>query len=176
MAFHAAKDGLILRDSFGFNVSGGRTSHRGIEYGFDWRPHGGWRIDGSGTLAHHRYAFTGGIEQGEQVRRGDDVDTAPRQLHSLRLGYDAGRATGELEWIKVGPYWTNASNTARYPGHELLNLRLAWAAGTEFGLSLRLTNLTNRAYADRADFAFGSYRYFPGRGRAAFLEVAWQRD
>jgi hypothetical protein len=30
--------------------------------------------------------------------------------------------------------------------------------------------------ADRADYAFGSYRYFPGRDRAAFAEFAWQHD
>ena len=28
------------------------------------------------------------------------------------------------------------------------------------------TNALDRAYADRADFAFGSYRYCPGRPRA----------
>ena len=32
------------------------------------------------------------------------------------------------------------------------------------------------AYADRADYAFGNYRYFPGRGRAAFVEVAYRHD
>ncbi len=176
VAFRADKDEVILRDSLGFNVSGGSTTHRGIEYGLDWRPDARWRAGASGTWARHRYAFTGGIEQGEQVTRGDDIDTAPRHLHSLRLGYDNSRLSGELEWLYVGAYWTNASNTARYAGHDLLNLRLAWAAGDDLRLALRLTNLLDRAYADRADFAFGSHRYFPGRGRAAFVEIAWQRD
>jgi hypothetical protein len=27
------------------------------------------------------------------------------------------------------------------------------------------------AYADRADFAFGNYRYFPAQGRAVFVSV-----
>ncbi len=175
-AYRADKDAVVLRDSLGFNVSGGRTTHRGIEYGFDWRPGAGWRLGGSGTWARHRYAFTGGIEQGEQVTDGDDVDTAPRQLHSLRLGYDGSRFSGEVEWLSVGAYWANASNTARYPGHDLLNLRLGWSATAGLELALRLTNLADRAYADRADYAFGSYRYFPGRGRAAFLEIAYHRD
>ncbi|MEY2921097.1 MAG: hypothetical protein RL261_2402, partial [Pseudomonadota bacterium] len=30
------------------------------------------------------------------------------------------------------------------------------------------------AYADRADFAFGNYRYFPGRPRSVFAELTWQ--
>jgi len=44
------------------------------------------------------------------------------------------------------------------------------------GLSLRITNLAGADYADRADYAFGDDRYFPGRGRAAFLEIGWKRD
>jgi len=175
-AFTMDKDDVILRDAFGFNVSGGRTRHRGVEYGVDWRPLAGLSLAAAGTYARHTYRFTGAIEQGEQVTSGDDVDTAPRQLHSVRLGYGSDRARAELEWIYVGEYWANAANTARYPGHDLLNLRASWAATPSLGLTLRVTNLTDRAYADRADFAFGNFRYFPGRGRAAFLELSWQRD
>jgi iron complex outermembrane recepter protein len=36
-------------------------------------------------------------------------------------------------------------------------------------VSLRVDNVLDTAYADRADFAFGNYRYFPGRGRAFFV-------
>jgi hypothetical protein len=36
-----------------------------------------------------------------------------------------------------------------------------------------VNNLADRDYADRADYAFGNYRYFPGRGRSAFIEVRY---
>jgi outer membrane receptor protein involved in Fe transport len=174
--FWMEKDDVILRDAFGFNVSGGRTRHQGVEYGFGWRPWGGLSLAASGAVARHTYRFTGAIEQGERVTSGDDVDTAPRQLHNVRLGYGGDTWRGELEWAYVDEYWANAANTARYPGHDLLNLRLSWSPLETLGLTLRVTNLTDRAYADRADFAFGNFRYFPGRGRAAFLEVSWRRD
>ena len=35
-AFTMDKQNVILRDSAGFNVSGGRTRHRGLEYDLDW--------------------------------------------------------------------------------------------------------------------------------------------
>jgi outer membrane receptor protein involved in Fe transport len=175
-AFWMEKDNIILRDSFGFNVSGGRTRHRGIEYDLGWTMGHGWRLAASGTWALHTYEFSGGIEQGEQVIRGDDVDTAPRQLHSARLGYDRGRLAAELEWQHVGAYWANAANTARYPGHDLLNLRLAFQLRRNLSATVRIANLADTAYADRADYAFGDYRYFPGRGRAAFLEMSWQQE
>jgi outer membrane receptor protein involved in Fe transport len=57
----------------------------------------------------------------------------------------------------------------------LLNLRGRWSMAPDWALTLRLNNALARDYADRADFAFGSYRYFPGRGRALFAEIAWAR-
>jgi len=44
---------------------------------------------------------------------------------------------------------------------------------SNWSTTLRLNNVTDRAYADRADFAFGNYRYFPGRGRTLFIEVRY---
>jgi len=76
----------------------------------------------------------------------------------------------------VGEYWTNAANTTRYAGHELANLRLSWQPLPAWTLAMRVTNLFDTAYADRADFAFGSHRYFPGRARAFFIELGWRED
>ena len=41
---------------------------------------------------------------------------------------------------------------------------------------LRLNNVTDRALADRADHAFGDYRYFPGRGREFFAELRYSPE
>ncbi len=41
-------------------------------------------------------------------------------------------------------------------------------------LRLRLTNLGNSKIADRADYAFGSYRYFVGQPLGAYLEISYQ--
>ena len=73
-------------------------------------------------------------------------------------------------------YWANAANTARYGGHDVGNLRVSVEPARNWLLSLRVTNLADAAYADRADFAFGDYRYFPGRGRAYFVELGWRKD
>ncbi len=175
-AFTMDKQDVILRDSAGFNVSGGRTQHCGLEYGLDWNIAAHWAIAAAGTLARHEYRFTAAVEQGEQITTGNEIDTAPRDIHALRLRREAENLSAELEWQHVGPYWTNAANTARYAGHDLVNLRLAWQPQDSWVIALRLTNLLDAAYADRADFAFGSDRYFPGRGRAAFVELNWRKD
>lgn len=175
--FDMDKDHVILRDSNGFYVDDGRTSHRGVEYELRWRPAPAIGFAASGTRARHRYEFSRAIEGGETIVRGNDVDTAPRDLHRLALEWQsADRLALEAEWLVVGDYWVDASNQHRYPGHELLNLRGRWDVSPHWTLAARLTNALDRDYADRADYAFNSYRYFPGRGRALFAEVSWTRS
>ena len=43
--------------------------------------------------------------------------------------------------------------------------------GERVTLSIKLNNLLDERYADRADFAGRNYRYLPGRGREAFAEL-----
>ena len=82
----------------------------------------------------------------------------------------------ELEVNRVGSYFVNAANTARYKGHYAVNWRMQWQASASTELSLRVINLLNERYADRADFAFGSYRYFPAMPRQFYLGVRMTLD
>jgi outer membrane receptor protein involved in Fe transport len=117
------------------------------------------------------------VDGGEQIRTGNDVDTAPRQVGSMQLTWRpaAGLRT-ELEWLHVGEYFVDAANTEEYPGHDLLNLRASWTFAPAWTLRLRVNNVTDRAYADRADLAFGNLRYFPGRDRSVFVEIGYYRN
>ena len=176
-AFAMDKHNVILRETNGFNVGNGRTSHRGLEYELHWRPLDRIEVTAAGTFARHRYEFTRNVEGGERIEDGNDVDTAPRQLHRAAIAWRPSATWAfETEWLTVGEYWLDAANAHRYRGHELRHLRGRWHPTREWALTLRLNNALDRDYADRADYAFGTYRYFPGRGRALFAEIAWQRD
>jgi outer membrane receptor protein involved in Fe transport len=173
-AFDMDKKDVILRDSNGFNVSNGQTSHQGIEYELWWAPLDVVQLGAAGTFARHRYEFSRAVDGGETIVDGNDIDTAPRQLHNFWLRWQpVSSVSTEAEWLVVGKYFVDAANEHDYPGHELLNLRARWDVTPSWSLSARLMNALDRAYADRADFAFGNYRYFPGRGRAVFVEVGW---
>jgi len=39
---------------------------------------------------------------------------------------------------------------------------------------VRVNNLTDELYADRADFAFGNHRYFPGREREVYVQLGYR--
>jgi len=173
-AFAMRKDNYIFRDAEGFNVSDGRSEHVGAELQASWRAESGWFAALAGTWVRHSYAFDRNLSFGETIRSGDDVDTAPRTLGSARLGYDRGPLLAELEWLHQGAYFLNASNTAHYEGHDLANLRIVWRPVGNWSLALRVNNLADTRYADRADFAFGSFRYFPGREREAFFQIGYR--
>jgi iron complex outermembrane recepter protein len=178
--FDMKKSDVILRETNGFNVSNGATRHRGAEYEIRLENHPvGLSLNGS--VARHEYAFSRAIEGGETIVDGNDIDTAPRNVHTVSVDFDLGnwvnhdQLRGTLEASYVGSYFLDAANTARYPGHTVANARLTWGRIGDFSFGLRVDNLFDRRFADRADFAFGNYRYFPARGRAAFLSVNYAR-
>jgi iron complex outermembrane recepter protein len=174
-AYRMDKDHVIFRDANGFNISDGSTAHRGVEYELSWALLENLSLSATGTYAKHTYEFDRAVEGGETIVAGRDVDTAPRNIHAARLNWSfLSKANAELEFQSVGSYFADAANANKYGGHELLNLRLGWELTASWAATLRLNNLTDRDYADRADFAFGNFRYFPGRGRTLFAEIRYQ--
>ena len=162
---------LIFRDANGFNVSDGATESGGLEADLVWRA-GRHVLELAAAWGRHRYAFTRDAGRGERIVDGNDVDTAPRWLGSAHWRWSGNAFTSEFEVAYIGAHFINAANTARYGGHALLNWRGDWTATPRLRVFARLINLLDNAYADRADYAFGSYRYFPGMPRQAYVGAA----
>jgi outer membrane receptor protein involved in Fe transport len=172
--FSMRKKNSVYRDAEGFNVSGGRSRHNGLEAKVDLQLHEYWNLAINGTYARHEYDFDVVAARGETFTSGRDIDTAPRWQGSAVLRLDAfERLSAELEWVSLGSYYVDAANEHAYPGHDIANLRVRFPMGDRLSVSARLNNISDRAVADRADFAFGNYRYFPGRGREFFLKLAY---
>ncbi|MGA9853723.1 MAG: TonB-dependent receptor [Gammaproteobacteria bacterium] len=171
-AYYMLKDHFIFRDANDSNVSDGRIRSRGIEFTFNYAFTNTLSVITDGTYAVHSYAFSQNLGQGDYITDGNDVKYAPRSLGSVRLHWQAGDSTQlELAWTHVGGYWLDESNQHRYGGQDLLNFYAQQSLARGWSLALRLTNLTNKAYAERADYNLGQYRYFPGDGRETFIQV-----
>ena len=63
-----------------------------------------------------------------------------------------------------------------HDGDHVYGWRLQWQASERTQVSLRIINLLNERYADRADFAFGGYRYFPAMPRQVYLVARMTLD
>ena len=165
------KDNVIFRDSDFFNVSNGKTEHLGVEVQFNYSLNAHWDVGMAGSYARHTYnsdQVVGGINI-----NGNEVDTAPKHFGSAQLGWNVTPSTrAELEWVHMGKYFTDPENQHSYEGHDIVNVRTRWNLASAWILSVRLMNLANSDYAERADFTnFSGDRYFPGEPRSLYLEV-----
>ena len=173
-AFTQWKDNFFFRNANGFNVVNGKTRHSGIELSFSGDITEWLTISGDGTLAKHTYDFTETVgSEANNITEGDRVDTAPDTLAHMRAAVkpvDGVQAV--IEWRHVGSYFTNPGNTVKYPGHDIFVLRGRYDVSEAVTLFGRVDNLFDKRYADRADFAFGNERYFPGRPRTLFFGLS----
>jgi len=173
-AFTMWKDNFFFRNANGFNVVNGKTRHSGVELSFTGDLTEWLSISGDGTLAKHTYDFD--LDEGSaanNITAGDRVDTAPDTLAHMRATVrPIDGVQAEIEWRHMGSYFTNPGNTAEYDGHDIFVLRGRYDIHQDLTLFGRVDNLFDTRYADRADFAFGNERYFPGRPRTLFFGVS----
>jgi outer membrane receptor protein involved in Fe transport len=172
-AYAMRKRDSVFVDSEGYNVSGARSRHLGLEWRLDWRFHDDFLLHVNAAYGRHTYDFDA-QGRGSQYVSGNDIDAAPRWLGAAELRYEpAGPVSAGLQLTALGDYYLDSLNRYTYPGHTLANLRLAWAATRATTVYLRIYNLADRDIADRATYGQGDYRYLPGNGREWFVEVRY---
>lgn len=170
--FSMQKDNFIFQDTTRQNISNGKTSHLGIELALSYQ----WQyyyISANTTFAKHQYDSN--LTLSRTNIKGNEIDTAPEHMGSAQLGWrtDSGGFI-ELEWVHQGNYYLNPENSAEYSGHNLLNLRTGYTLNATLDISIKISNLTDEDYAERADFGFGSFRYFVGEPRSVYATVRYQ--
>lgn len=168
--FAMEKDNFIFRNTDRENIDGGETSHRGIEIDATAQLSSSVKARLAMTWARHRYENN--PELVDTPVKGNDIDTAPKTLGSATLIWQPSEKHElEFEWVHVGEYHTDPQNDNQYDGHDLLHVRGSWQLSTKTTFQYRIMNLTNEDYAERADFAFGSDRYFVGTPRSVYAGI-----
>ena len=165
------KDQVIVKDSAGFLVNDGQTDHEGIEWQTRFQISENWMLSTSASWAKHKYSYA--RLYGDIDIKGNDIDTAPRWQGSAHILYEpSSRTSAELEWLYLGKYFLDPQNLHQYAGHKVLNLHLQQTVNN-WKFSAHVNNITDELIADRADYAFGSYRYFVGDGRNISVELKY---
>ena len=157
------------------SVNAGKTSHRGVEVAFGVQPLRALRFDSALSYTRHRYedwATSSGVFSGKEI------ETAPRRLANSRLTWSPLESVdATLEWIHIGSYWLEASNSptfGKYDGHDLLNLRARWQATSQFAVFGRVYNLRDTRYADSSSVSSSTPVYSPGLPRTYYAGVDWR--
>ena len=177
--YYMHKDDVIFQDANRYNVSGAQTRHYGAELSLDYPINDSWSVGIDANVANHTYDSNIELLGSSGNIQGNDIDTAPRAFGSARLNWDfstlAGRSSrAELEWVYMDSYYLEPQNNHQYDGHSLVNLRITSDLTPRLSAGLRLTNLLDEDYAERADFGFGEYRYFVGQPRGAYVQISYQ--
>jgi iron complex outermembrane receptor protein len=162
------------------NVNAGRTEHRGVELGLGWALGAGWRLDTAASYARHTYAqWVTDTSSGRVDYSGKEMEAAPRIMASTRLGW-VGASGGfvQLEWVRLGSYFLEATNSAayaKYPGHDLFHLSAGLPLTRQVSAFARLFNLSDKRWADSAQVSSSTAVYSPGLPRTltAGLEARW---
>jgi outer membrane receptor protein involved in Fe transport len=174
-AYYMEKNDVIFQDADRQNVSGASTRHQGVEIALDYRISDSWYAGLAANIARHRYDSRINLIGSSGDIEGNDIDTAPRRFGSARLGWEfSPRGRAELEWVYMGSYYLEPDNLHEYDGHSLLNLRITQEFDNGWRAALRVTNISDEDYAERADFGFGQYRYFVGQPLGAYVELGYR--
>jgi outer membrane cobalamin receptor len=164
-------------------TNAGSTRHRGVEVGASAALTSALRLDASYSVSRQTY-----VEWTPQAATattpavsysGNLIEDAPSDLASMLLSYQAPALRGgrvALEWSHTGGYATDPANTHRYGGYELLALHLSGQIAPRTELFGRVSNLTNRAYAELVTYdAFQQDQLTPGAPRMVYvgLKTNW---
>jgi outer membrane receptor protein involved in Fe transport len=175
VAYHLKKqdDLLAQRDSSGVTVqtNNGSTEHQGVELGLGTEIAPKLRLDLAASYAKHRYRQW---STSTANYSGNQIENSPRLLANLRLTWQPVKGTqAQLEWVGLGSYYLEATNLqGKYDGHRLFNARISAQLDQHWSCFARLTNLTDKRYADSASYSSTTAAmYSPGLPRAVYLGV-----
>ena len=169
--YKSKKRNSIFRDSENFVIDNGKTNHKGVELTLDINISERSNLISNFTYGDHKYDFNSDTSMQEKIRIGNEIDTSPKLMANLILNTSVtDNLSFAFELERMDSYFTDAANLHEYEGHTLLHFRSDLSYSERLKLYLRVDNLTDKDYAERADFnAYGGDRYFPGLPRETYV-------
>ena len=173
--YKSKKKNSIFRDAENFIVDNGKTNHKGIELSLDWIANANNTFRTNITYGDHKYDFETDTSMREKIRIGNQIDTAPKLMANLLWDLNLNNNSSLVFEVEhMSSYYTDAANLHKYEGHTLYHARYNQKLSESLKTYLRIDNISDKAYAERADFnAFGGDRYFPGLPREIYIGLEY---
>ena len=173
--YQSKKRNSIFRDSENFIVDNGKTDHEGVGLSLVIFLNPSNTVSTNITYGDHRYDFETDTSMREKIRVNNQIDTSPKIMANLLWNIDLNEDSSLVFEIEhMDSYFTDAANLHEYEGHTLYHTRLTRNFSESLKGYLRIDNLFDKEYAERADYnAFGGDRYFPGLPREVYIGLEY---
>jgi len=174
---HGNNEIISVRQADGVNLNqnSGSTKHIGIEYQLKYQPSKFLELNWSATNAKHNYTST--IIKGVDVS-GNEMNAAPHFWSNLSTTIKLNKhLNSNIEWQHQSSYFMDETNATKYPGFDVLNVRLNYTVSkSEFWL--HVLNLSNAYYSTMATKNFSvkgnaAYSYYMGEPRSIAIGWKW---
>ncbi len=158
-------------------TNAGKTKHQGIELSLNGDLTEEWSFKTSFSYSRQKYEdFTAiyGYPATEINYAGNYIGKAPRTMGNFALEYfplSFSNTHFEFEWEHLGDYYTDETNTSKYAGHNLFNLRVNHQLSRKVELYGRIQNIADKRYSVYTSNQVGSsdIQYRPGLPRTFFM-------
>jgi outer membrane receptor protein involved in Fe transport len=162
-------------DGVNLNQNSGSTQHTGIEYQIQYQPINILSFNWNGTYAKHKYTQT--IIKGTDVS-GKEMNAAPNFWSNLNSTLKLNQNVNALlEWQHQSAYFMDETNATKYPGFDVLNVRIN-LKHKKMEYWLHILNATNTYYSTMATKNFSvkgnaAYSYYIGEPRSIAIGCKW---
>jgi iron complex outermembrane recepter protein len=158
-------------NAYKYNANGGSTIHEGIEAGASTVLSDEVDAKVSYTYSTHKY-------QNDLTYKNNNMSSSPRTIANTRLFYTPSALKTLVmmgEWQYIGSYFMDPENTKEYNGYSIGNLKADYKIKENISVFGKVNNITDKRYATRATYEFGSNNYTPGDPRQFFagLQYTW---
>jgi iron complex outermembrane receptor protein len=154
-----------------------RVVHKGVEVAVDWQISQKFNLNTAYTRARHEFDEHNDFS-------GNEMRSAPKYIANVRLRYTPTAVQGLstlLEVQSIGEYWLDDANSIddngverKYKGYTVVNLKARYKFDDKLTLHARLLNISDKEYAQEAEFRYGKTRYSPGAPRTLYIGLSYQ--
>ena len=137
---------VLQDDGSSINENAGQTKHEGIEYTINYTPIKSLSLRFSATNANHTFI---NYSEGSTDLSGNAMNGASKFISNAEVTFKPSfikNARISLEWQHASSYYLDTKNTEKYPGFDLLNIRVGYKI-KNFDFWVNAINITNSLYA-----------------------------
>jgi len=155
-----------------------RVLHKGIELSTLWEITTEFNVSLAYSKSKHEF------DEHEKYS-GNEMRMAPDYIANVRLRYLPSYLEGfssQLELQSIGEYWMDDANSTdpdtglarTYDGYSIVNLKARYQLNKDVSFHARILNLTDKVYAQEAEYRYGRNSWSPGAPRTAYIGMSYQ--